>query len=284
MAGLNEIWLWLTEPFAFDFLRRAFVSALLIGALCGFVGVYVVLRRMSYIGHGLSLAVFGGAVMSFALGVNFYLGSTVWGFAAAMLIIWLGRRRNQSTDASIGVITTASFALGVILISAVKGLRADFDAALFGNILSLNEADLYVVIGTAAFIAIASFATYKHMLFATFSPEVAPVFGVRAGWLDALFALVLAALLIASMRVVGVTLIAAALITPPATARMLTHNFHRMVLYATLIGAAGGVTGVYASWYLDWATGATIVATYAIIFAAAFAGSNLKQRYRTVRA
>ena len=282
MDGLLEllglIFSWLTEPLKFAFLQRAFISSLLIGALCGFVGVYVVLRRMSYIGHGLSLAVFGGAVLSFVLGINFYLGSTVWGFAAAMLIIWTGRRHSVGTDAAIGVITTASFALGVILISAVEGLRADFDAALFGNILSLNETDLWVVVGTAVGIAAISFLAYKQMLFTTFSPDVAAVFGIRTGIIDSLFSLVLAAVLIASMRVVGVTLIAAALITPAATARMITHDFHRLALYATVMGAFGGIVGVYASWYLDWATGATIVATYALIFSITFIARNLKRK------
>jgi len=278
MDLLANIWQWLTEPFAYAFVQRAFLSALLIGALCGLVGVYVVLRRMSYIGHGLSYAIFGGAVISVVLQINFYLGATTWGFLSAMLIIWTSRKRTIGADAAIGIITTASFAIGVILISAVEGLRADFDAALFGNILSLNDQDMYVVIATAVGICLLIFLNYKQLLFTTFDPEVAAVYGVNTARLDALFSLIVAALLIASMQIVGVTLIAAALITPPTIARMLTNNFHKLTLLSVIIGAFGGVTGVYASWYLDWATGATIVATYATLFILLLVGQSIRSQ------
>ena len=107
----------LFEPFRYEFFTRGLLAATLVGALCGLVGVYIVLRRMSYIGHGLSHAVFGGAVASYVIGVNFYVGAGIWGFAAALLINALSRRRKIGADAAIGIITTASFAFGVALIS-----------------------------------------------------------------------------------------------------------------------------------------------------------------------
>lgn len=265
-----DIWTWLTEPLSFAFVQRAFLSALLVGGMCGLVGVYVVLRKMSYIGHGLSYAIFGGAVISFVIRINFFVGSIAWGFLSSMLIIWTGRRRNIGTDAAIGIITTASFAIGIILISAVEGLRTDFDAALFGNILSLNDTDIWVIIGTAIVISLCVFFSYKQLLFMTFDPDVAPIYGVRGRTLDALFSLMIATLLIAALRVVGVTLIAAALITPPTIARMLTDSFHKLLAISVVVGAFGGVVGIYASWYLDWATGGTIVATYALLFVITF--------------
>src|SRR3954470_3269577 len=102
-----------TEPMHYEFFQNGLLAATLVGALCGLVGVYIVLRRMSYIGHGLSHAVFGGAVASYVMGLNFYLGAGIWGFAAALLINGLSRRRKIGADAAIGIITTASFAFGV---------------------------------------------------------------------------------------------------------------------------------------------------------------------------
>src|SRR5205823_7182814 len=122
-------------PFEYEFFRNGFVAAVVIGALCGFIGVYVVLRRMSYIGHGLSHAIFGGAVASYVANINFYLGAGIWGFVSALLINGVSRRRQIGADAAIGVVTTASFAIGVALISHVHHLTVNPDAALFGNIL-----------------------------------------------------------------------------------------------------------------------------------------------------
>jgi manganese/iron transport system permease protein/iron/zinc/copper transport system permease protein len=275
MSLFAELWRVLAEPFTFGFLQRALLGALLIGAMCGLIGVYVVLRRMSYIGHGLSYAIFGGAVVSTVLQINFYLGATAWGFLAALLIIWTSRKRIIGADAAIGIITTASFAIGVIVISVLRDFRADFDAALFGNILSIREGDLTAIVVVALLMGGLVFVFYKQLLFTAFDPEVAGIYGVRTGWIDALFALMLAAVIIVAMQVVGVTLIAASLITPPAIARLLTNSFSRMLLISTVVGAFGGVVGVYASWYLDWATGATIVMTHAALFVAALGYSNL---------
>ncbi len=265
---------WLAEPFKYEFVQRAFLCAIIIGAMCGLVGVYVVLRRMSYIGHGLSHSIFGGAVVSYVIKLNFYIGASAWGFLSALLIIWTSRKRKIGADAAIGIITTASFAVGVIIISVSRNFRTNFDAALFGNILGIRDEDVWVVIGTAIMICVLIFIFYKQLLFTTFDPEVAGVYGVRIGWMDALFSFLLASLLIASMQIVGVTLIAASLITPPIVARLLTDSFHKLIIISTIVGAVGGVSGVYASWYLNWATGATIVITHASLFVIALIYTN----------
>src|SRR5260221_260836 len=123
------------EPLQFEFFRHALLAAAMVGALTGLVGVFIVLRRMSYIGHGMSHAVFGGAVVGYVAGFNFYLASGLWGFGSAMLINQTMRRRQIGADAAIGIVTTASFALGVALISRAKSVTRNFDAALFGNLL-----------------------------------------------------------------------------------------------------------------------------------------------------
>ncbi len=257
----------LIEPFQFEFFRNGTAAAVITGGLCGLIGVYIVLRGMSYIGHGLSHAIFGGAVVSFVLQFNFYLGAGLWGFIAALLINQTVRRTKLSADAAIGVITTASFAIGVALISRYRRFTRSFDAALFGNILGVQTQDVMVIAGIALLVVALILVLYKQLLFTTFDVSVAQVYGVRTGWVETLFALALAATLIGSMQILGVTLIAAALVVPAITARLMTDSFHRMVLYSALIGAGTGFVGMYISYYVDVASGATIVILQAIVFA-----------------
>jgi manganese/iron transport system permease protein/iron/zinc/copper transport system permease protein len=256
----------LLEPFQFEFFRNGTVAAVLVGGLCGLIGVYIVLRGMSYIGHGLSHAIFGGAVVSYLMAWNFYLGAGLWGFIAAILINQTVRRTKINADAAIGVITTASFATGVALISRYRHFNRNFDAALFGNILGVSQDDVWVVAGVTLMIATIIFFIYKQLLFTTFQSEVAEVYGVKTQWVDTLFALILAATLIASMQILGVTLIAAALIIPAITARLLTDSFSRMSLLSTIIGALTGLFGMYLSYTIDIASGASIVLLEAATF------------------
>jgi manganese/iron transport system permease protein/iron/zinc/copper transport system permease protein len=256
----------LLEPFAYEFFSRAMVAAVLAGALCGLVGVYVVLRHMSYIGHGLSHAIFGGAVIGYVLQWNFYLVSGVWGCIAALLINETARRRQISADAAIGIVTTASFALGIAIISHVRQFTQNFEAALFGNVLGVKQEDLVVMAAATVLVAVAVFFGYKQLLFTTFDPQVARVYGVPTGWMDALLALVLAATIVVSMQVLGVTLIAAALVIPAVIARQLTDAFGRMIILSTIIGAACGAIGVYLSYYLDIPSGTSVVLVSAAVF------------------
>lgn len=252
--------------------------AVLAGGLCGLVGTYVVLRGMSYIGHGLSHAIFGGAVASYAMGINFYLGAGTWGLVSALLIARVSRRRTIGADAAIGVITSASFAVGIIIISVIGTFTRNFEAALFGNVLGVTLSDVLVVAAVGFFAAAVVFFRYRHLLFATFDQEVAEVSGVRTSSIDLLLALVLSATITATMNVLGVTLIAATLVIPPVIARLLTDSFHRMLWLSTAIGAACGFVGVYLSYYLDWSSGASVVLTGAVVFVLAYAWSALRGR------
>jgi ABC-type Mn2+/Zn2+ transport system permease subunit len=268
----------LTEPYAFEFFRQGLVASLLVGALCGMLGVYVVLRRMSYIGHGLSHSVFGGAVIGYVASLNFYAAAGIWGFVSALLINATSRRRRIGADAAIGIVTTASFAIGVALISRTRSFTRNFEAALFGNILGVTSVDLLVVAivtaGVAAFIVL----YYKRLLFMTFDPEVAPIYGINVGLVDSLFALAMAATIVASINVVGVTLIAATLVIPSTTARLLTDSFARMIVLSTLLGALAGVAGMYLSYWLDISSGATIVLLEAAVFAVVLAVTTIAGR------
>ena len=276
----------LTRPFQFEFFRDGLVVATVAGALCGMIGVYVVLRGMSYLGHGLSHAIFGGFAASSLVGVNFFLGAGAWGLASALMVSTVTRRRSIGADAAIGVITTASFALGLALVQLHGTPARDADAALFGNVLGVSRTDVWVVVGVTAFAAAAVFLRYRALLFATFDPEVADVSGVRTARTDALLMLVLAASVLATLNVMGVTLVAASLIIPAVVARMLTDSFSRMLWLSTVIGAVSGFVGMNLSYHLDVASGPTIVLTGSALFVVVFAvtGGRGRRSLATVTA
>jgi len=257
------------RPFAYEFFRNGLLAATLAGALCGAVGCWVVLRGMSYIGHGLSHAVFGGFAASSVIGVNVYLGAGVWGFASALLIGRIGRRRIGS-DAAIAVVTTASFALGLALVQVFGTPTRNADAALFGNVLGVSGLDIVAVVVVSLATAAAFFLRYRALLFTTFDPEVAEVSGVRTGRIDALLMIVLTLAVLVSMNIMGVILVAAAIVTPAAAARLLTQSFTTMLGLATLIGAVAGFVGMNLSYHLDIASGPTIVLTSTAVFAGAY--------------
>jgi manganese/iron transport system permease protein/iron/zinc/copper transport system permease protein len=268
----------LLEPFDYAFFRNAIAVATLAGALCGLVGVYVVLRGMSYIGHGLSHAIFGGAVASYALEVNLLLGAGIWGLVSAALILLIARRRSIGADAAIGVITSASFAVGIVIISVIGSFTRNFDAVLFGNVLGVSTGDVATVGVVAAFIAVAVFLRYRQLLFTTFDPEVADVSGVSTARMDILLAVMLTALITVCMNVLGVTMIAAMLVIPPVVGRLLTDSFHRMLWISVGVGTFSGFVGVYLSYYLDWASGPAGVLTAALLFVFAYVVSSVKRR------
>jgi len=266
----------LLEPFRYEFFVNGLIVSVLSGALCGLVGVYVILRGMSYIGHGMSHAIFGGAIVSFVLKINFYLGAGAWGFLSALMINRVARRRIIGADAAIGVITTASFAVGIILISLNHSFTRNFEAALFGNILAVTVVQTFVVLGVTIATGLVVLLSYRRLLFTTFDPEVAEASGIDTGRVDTLFALILATLIVATMNVMGVLLIAAALVIPAASARMLTDSFSRMLWLAILIGAVSGFVGIYLSWFLNIASGAFIVLGNAAFFAVVYAISGFR--------
>ena len=266
------------EPLQYEFFVRGMIAATVVGGLCGLIGVYIVLRRMSYIGHGLSHAVFGGAVVSYVMSFNFFVGASIWGFLSALLITITTRKRQIGADAAIGIITTASFALGIALISRYKTFTRSFDAALFGNILGVSDGDLLAIIVVTAATAVIVFMGYKLFLFTTFDQEVARIYGVPTGWVDTMFSLVLAATIVVSMQVLGVTLIAAAIVIPPVVARLLTDSFRKMLVMSTGLGAFCGLAGIYLSYYIDVSSGASVVLFAALLFVVALAYTGVKSQ------
>ena len=261
-----DFWATVVDPFHYQFFQKGLAAAVMAGALCGLIGVYVTLRGMSYIGHGLSHAIFGGFAAASVIGVNVVVGAGIWGLASGLAISAVTRRRKIGADAAIGVITTASFALGIALLIKFGSRGPSFDAALFGSILGVSR-DKLLLLGFVLLFALTVFTVlYRAFLFATFDPEVADVSGVRVARMDALLMLVLSLAILATLSIIGVLLVAATLVIPAVVARMLTDRFARMLWLSTTIGAVCGAVGMYASYHLEIPSGTTIVLTNALLF------------------
>jgi manganese/iron transport system permease protein/iron/zinc/copper transport system permease protein len=235
---------------------------------------------MSYIGHGLSHAIYGGFAASTIVSFNYYVGAGIWGIASALAINGVSRRRAIGADAAIGVITTASFALGVALLRGFGAHGKSFDAALFGSILGLSNGDVLAVGVVALLAAALVFFRYRALLFTTFDPEVADVSGVSVARTDALLTTVLALGILVTLNVIGVTLVAAILVMPPVIARMVTSSFGRMLWLSTVVGAVCGFVGMNLSYHLDVSSGATIVLVGAALFGAVFALTGVRGLHR----
>jgi ABC-type Mn2+/Zn2+ transport system permease subunit len=260
------LWQTLLDPFAYDFFVKGLVAAVLAGALCGLIGVYITLRGMSYIGHGLSHAIFGGYAAAPLLGLPAVLGAGAWGLASALAINAVTRSRRIGADAAIGVVTTASFALGVALLDRFGNKGPSFEALLFGSILAVSASDLLLLGGALTFSALVFALLYRAFLFSTFDPEVAEVSGVNVKRMDALLMLVLSVSILATLTIIGVTLVAATLVIPAVVARMLSDAFSRMLWISTALGSAAGAVGMYLSYQLEIPSGTTIVLVNALAF------------------
>ena len=272
----------LFRPFEFEFFRNGVIVATLAGALCGVVGCYVVLRNMSYIGHGLSHAIFGGYAVAGLIGINLFLGAGAWGVLTALTIGAIVRRRPIGSDAAIGVVTTAAFAFGLAIVQLYGSPGRNVDALLFGNVLGVTWADVLLIVAVSVAALVFIFVGYRQLLFTTFDAEVARATGVRTNLVDGLLMVLLSATVLATMNVMGVTLIAANLVVPAVVARMLTDSFARMLAYAGVIGAVSGFVGMNASYHLDVASGPTIVLTAALFFIVAFVGGGTFRRRASV--
>jgi len=271
------------EPFAYAFFQRGLVVAVLAGALCGLVGVYVVLRSMSFVGHGLSHAVFGGAAMSAALGASYFLGAGVWGVITALLIARVAGRGVLGSDAAIGVVTTASFALGLVIQARSRTLGRSLDAVLFGNVLGVRTTDVVVMLALGVCVTVFVVAYGRELTFATFDREVAAISGIDVGRLDALLMIAIAMTVVVSARVIGALLITAMLVIPAATVRLLVSSIRSMLVWSPVVGAACGFAGMYLSWYADVPSGAAITLVGTGVFTIAYAVSDASRRRSLAR-
>ena len=257
----------LLEPLSYAFFQKGLIVAALSGALLGLIGVYIVLRGMSYIGHGLSHSIFGGFAAMQLFAAQFYaFGAALWGIGSALAISVVVKKSRVGADAAIGVITIASFALGVALFAKFGSSGPAFENALFGSILGISPTQIAGLVAVSLLTSAFVFLRYRALLFSTFDPEVAAVSGVNVNRVEAGLMVVLSLAILATLTVIGVTLVAAMLVIPAVIARMLTDSFGRMLAYSTVIGTACGLVGMYLSYYAGVPSGTMIV----LVGAAAF--------------
>lgn len=268
------------DPYRYDFFTNGILVATIAGALCGLLGVFVVLRGLSYIGHGLSHSVFGGAAASAVMGLNYFVGAGIWGVTSGIIIGRIARRRLIGADAAIGVVTTASFAMGLALLNRYGQAKKSIEAVLFGSVLGVQTVDIIAVSAVAIVTAVLVFGLYRHLLFATFDPEVAQVSGIKVSWVEALLMGMLSLTILVTMRVIGTLLISALLVIPASVARMLTNSFSRMLWISPLVGATSAFIGMNLAYHLDTSASATIILVGTLMFIVVYAVSGLRGRSR----
>ncbi len=257
--------------------QNGLVAALLIGVPCASIGVYVVLRRMAFIGDALSHTVLPGLVLATILGWSLSAGALAAGLATALGIGWLSRRRGLREDTAIGVLFTAMFALGVVL-AAGRFDAEELHHVLFGDLLRIDRGELPLLALVAAAVLTGLALLHKELELASFDPSYAEVIGVRTDRLRYALLLLIALTVVAGLRAVGVLLTGALLVTPAAAATLVTHRLHRMMALASLVAVGSSVAGLYAAFHTAIPSGAAIVLVSTACFGAAWAWRSLGAR------
>ena len=265
----------LVAPFEFGFMQRAFVGGVLVGAICALVGTYVVLRGLAFVGDALAHAAFPGVVIAYLLKGNIYVGATIFTLATALAIGLVSRRGRVSYDTAIGILFAGAFALGVLLMSTIHGYTVDLFSFLFGNVLGISGRDLLLVVLLGAIVVLTIILFYKELLLLSFDPITAEAMGYPVQVLDYLLLGLIALTIVISIQAVGIILVVALLVTPSATAYLLTERFLRMMILGAVLAALAAVIGLYLSYYLNVASGAAIVLVSTCLFFLVLASRRL---------
>ncbi|UBV41792.1 metal ABC transporter permease [Deinococcus taeanensis] len=261
----------LTDPLQFEFFVRALAAVVLVSVLCALVGAWVVLRGLSYIGDAMSHAVFPGIVGAFLMKGNLLLGALVAAVLTALGIGAVGRRSGLKQDSAIGIVFVGMFALGVVMLSRAPTFTTDLSNFLIGNPLGVTPADLWGALGVTVVVGGVLSALQKELLLASFDPTEARAVGLPVRRLESLLLILIGLVVVLTVQLVGTTLSVSLLITSSAAARLVSRSLKKMMLAAALLGTAGGVAGLYLSYYLNTAPGATIVLVNTAIFLLALA-------------
>lgn len=252
-------------PFQYDYLVKAMIVCAFIGAICGALSALVTLKGWSLLGDALSHAVVPGVVLAHLLSWPLALGSLISGALAAGAMSWLKTHSRLREDAVMGVVFTSFFALGLLGISLFPS-QLDLKSIVFGNILAISPEDLWQVVGMAAVVAVVLLLKWRDLMLFCFDEQQARVQGLSVRMLHGAFLLLLSAMAVAALMTVGALLVVAMLITPGATAYLLTNRFSRMILLSTVLGGVTSVLGAYASYFADGSTGGCIVSLQAVVF------------------
>jgi zinc transport system permease protein len=264
--------------FSFDYLgiamfQHALFAGALLAALLAALGVLVTARGLAYLGDGLSHAAFGGIALGMYLGLTSPLYVAIPFTALASIGIGALRRRGGlRSDVAMAALFAVCFAMGIILLKKAPRTQGTFDpeSLLFGNILLVGGDDLYIVLGVAVVTALFLAVTWSHLAYATFDEELARLSGIHVGWLESALLALLAAVVVAAIRLAGVVLVSAFLVIPPATARFLGRSLGGLVGWAVGFGVGGVVLGFLVSHMVTWPVGATIVLALALFLVLGF--------------
>ena len=270
---------WLLEPLQYDFIVRALLAAVIVGVVCSILGTYIVLRGMAFLGDAMAHTILPGVVVAFFLGWPLAIGALVMGVITALGIGFLTRRTALKEDTAIGVIFAGLFALGVALLSA-RGNTIDLAHFLFGNLLGVSTTDLLVTAGLGAAVLALIFLFYKEFLVLSFDPLLAATLRLPTTFLNYLLLMLIAVTIVVALQVVGVALMLAILVTPAAAASFITRRLPSMMAVAAAIGVFSGVAGVYASYYLNIASGPAVVLVATAIFLLVLALAGARGRWR----
>lgn len=268
----------------YQYLQNAMSAGVLVGIICGAIGCFIILRGMALMGDAISHAVLPGVVIAYFLGISFFIGAVVTGVLTALGIGYISQNSKIKDDTAIGIMFTATFALGVVLITMRRGTGVDLWHILFGNVLAVSRADLWMTAIIGAVVILCIFLFYKQLLLSTFDPTMAQAIGLPIKKIHYLLMLMLSLVTVASLQTVGIILVVAMLITPGATAYLLTNRLSVMLLLAMVFGVFSSIVGVYFSFIYDVATGASIVLVASTLFALSFLFSPKQglvfQKYR----
>jgi manganese/iron transport system permease protein len=254
------------DPLAYGFMQRGLIASVIVGIVCAVMGTFVVLKGLAFIGDAVSHATFPGLVIAYIVGAPLYLGGAIAAVATALAIGLVSRRGRLRFDTSVGVLFAGTFAFGVLLFSTIKNYVADLLAYLLGNVLGISTSDLIqlAILGTIVLAVV--LLIRKELLFATFDPLGAAASGLPVAFLEYLLLALLGVTIVVSIQAVGIIMVVAMLVTPSATAQLLVVRFGRMMLIAVAVATVSAATGLYLSFYLNLASGASIVLIETIFF------------------
>jgi len=260
-----------TEPLGYEFFVRALGASILVGLVCAVIGTYMVLRGLAFMGDALSHAAFPGVVIAYLLKAPFYLGATIAAVGTALAIGWITRRGRLRGDTTIGVLFAGMFALGVFLFSTIPNYVGDLLGFLFGEILGISATDLAALAVLSVIVLGTVTVLWKELLYSTFDPLAAAASGLPVAALEYLFLGLIALTIVISLQAVGVILVVAMLVTPAATAQLLSDRFSRLMITAVAIGMLAPIVGLYLSFWTNTASGALIVLVETAAFLLALA-------------
>ncbi|MBN8201002.1 MULTISPECIES: metal ABC transporter permease [Bacillaceae] len=253
----------------YGFLQKALLTSVMVGIICGVIGCFIILRGMALMGDAISHAVLPGVAISYMLGINFFFGAVISGVITAIAIGFVSQNSRIKHDTSIGIMFTAAFASGIIIITMLKS-STDLYHILFGNVLAVRLSDMWITLGISLVVLVAVYLFYKELLVTSFDETMGAAYGLPVRFIHYFLMTLLTMVTVASLQTVGIVLVVAMLITPAAAAYLLTERLWMMIFLASGIGVISSIVGLYFSFTYNLASGATIVISSTAIFILVF--------------